>query len=107
MLFRSGHAVLDDVTLDNAKTAVRNEGQLHATNLTINDAYIGIQNPGTSTITHLTATDIDYDVVRTSGVFDLDVANVTSAAGGVISSGTTAVTDASFFQTGSALKARP
>ena len=101
----TGHAVLDNVTLDNAKTAVRNEGQLHATNLTINDAYIGIQNPGTSTITHLTAMDIDYDVVRTSGVFDLEVASVTSAAGGVISSGTTAVTDASFFQTGSALKA--
>jgi len=101
----TGHAVLDNVTLDNAKTAVRNEGQLHATNLTVNDAYIGIQNPGTSTIAHLTATDIDYDVVRTSGVFDLEVASVTSAAGGVISSGTTAVTDASFFQTGSALKA--
>ena len=38
-------------------------------------------------------------------LFDLEVASVTSAAGGVISSGTTAVTDASFFQTGSALKA--
>ena len=101
----TGHAVLDNVTLDNAKTAVRNEGQLHATNLSINDAYIGIQNPGTSTITHLTAMDIDYDVVRTSGVFDLEVASVTSAAGGVISSGTTTVTDASFFQTGSAIKA--
>ena len=101
----TGHAVLDNVTLDNAKTAVRNEGQLLATNLSINDAYIGIQNPGTSTITHLTAMDIDYDVVRTSGVFDLEVASVTSAAGGVISSGTTTVTDASFFQTGSAIKA--
>ena len=101
----TGHAVLDNVIIDNAKTALRNDGEVHATDLTIADAYIGINNAGDSTIHTLIANDIDYDVVRTSGVFHLEEATMTNVAGGIISSGSTNVSDVSFFQTGSALKA--
>ena len=101
----TGHAVLNNVTIDNAKTAVRNEGTLTATDLTIDDAYIGINNAGAAAVDRLTAHNIDYDVVRTSGDLTIDEAAMTNVAGGIISSGTTAVADASFIQTGLALKA--
>ncbi len=101
----TGHAVLNNVTIDNAKTAVRNEGTLTAADLTIDDAYIGINNAGAAVLDRLTAHNIDYDVVRTSGDLTIEEASMTNVAGGIISSGTSVVTDASFIQTGLALKA--
>ena len=101
----TGHAQFSNVTIDNAKTAVRNDGTIHATDLTIDDAYIGMNNQGTATLNALTANNIDYDVVRTAGDFSLAGATIANVAGGILSSGTSDVSDASFTQTGSALKA--
>tara|TARA_B110000459_G_scaffold77210_1_gene86872 strand:- start:14837 stop:19534 length:4698 start_codon:yes stop_codon:yes gene_type:complete len=101
----TGHAVLTNVIINNAKTAVRNDGQLTGSDLTINDAYIGINNAGTATVANLTANDIDYDAVRNSGDFTVEEATITRVAGGVISSGTATISDASFIQAGSALRA--
>jgi hypothetical protein len=101
----TGHAVLTNVIINNAKTAVRNDGQLTGSDLTINDAYIGINNAGTATVANLTANDIDYDAVRNSGDFTVEEATITRVAGGVISSGTATISDALFIQAGSALRA--
>ena len=101
----TGHAQFNNVTINNAKTGVRNDGTVHATDLTINDAYIGMNNQGTATLNALSANNIDYDVVRTTGDFSLAGATIANVAGGILSSGTSDVSDASFTQTGSALKA--
>ena len=101
----NGHAQLSNVTINNSKTAVRNHGNLVATTLHINDAYIGLSNSGTASLADLTAQDIDYDVVRTSGSLNVEVATFTNVAGGIVSSGTSDVSDLSFYQTGLALKA--
>jgi hypothetical protein len=73
--------------------------------LTINDAYIGINNAGTATLSDVVANDIDYDVVRSTGTVSVEDATFTNVAGGIISSGTSDVSDVSFYQTGLALKA--
>ena len=43
-----GHAVLDEVTIHNAKTAIKVEGQLSAYKITIEDAYIGVNVIGSA-----------------------------------------------------------
>ena len=82
----NGHAQLSNVTINNSKTAIRNHGSLVATTLHINDAYIGLSNSGTASLADLTAQDIDYDVVRTSGSLNVEVATFTNVAGGIVSS---------------------
>ena len=101
----NGHAHMSNVTINNAKTAVRNYGNFTASTLDINDAYIGLTNFGTASLADLAAQDIDYDVVRSSGSLNVEVATFTNVAGGIVSSGTSDVSDVSFYQTGLALKA--
>ena len=54
-----GHAVLSDVTIENAKTAIKVDGQLTAFKTTVKDAYIGINVMGSADINILTAEHID------------------------------------------------
>ena len=99
-----GHAVLNDVTLDNAKTAVKVEGQLSANKLTINDAYIGINVIGSADIESLTAQHIDYEVLRNSGNLNLSSGTFSDVAGGLWSTGMSTVDTVTISQAGTGLR---
>ena len=99
-----GHAVLDQVTINNAKTAVKVDGHLTASKLVLEDAYIGINNLGNSDITTLTAEHIDYEVVRNSGSFNLSTGTFSDVAGGVWSTGTASMNTVTISQAGTGLR---
>ena len=99
-----GHALLDQVTISNAKTALKVDGNLSASKLVIEDAYIGINNFGTSTINTLTAEHIDYEVVRNSGSLHLSKGTFEDVAGGIWSTGTTTIDTVTVSQAGTGLR---
>ena len=99
-----GHAVLNTVSIENAKTAVKVDGHLTAEKLTLTDAYIGINNQASSDIDTLTAEHVDYEVVRNSGHLNLSGGTFTDVAGGVWSTGTTTVDTITMTQVGTGLR---
>ena len=99
-----GHAVLNEVTIDNAKTAIKVEGQLSAYKVTINDAYIGINVIGSADIESLTAHHIDYEVLRNSGNLTLTTGTFSDIAGGLWSTGTSTVDTVTISQAGTGLR---
>ncbi len=99
-----GHAVLNDVTIENAKTALKVEGQLSAFKITIKDSYIGINVMGSADISTLTAEHIDYEVIRNSGHLNLSSGSFTDVAGGIWSTGTSIVDTVTISQAGTGLR---
>ncbi|MBT7961388.1 MAG: hypothetical protein HN765_05550, partial [Euryarchaeota archaeon] len=99
-----GHAVLETVSIENAKTAVKVDGHLTANKLTIIDAYIGINNQASSELVALTAEHVDYDVVRNSGSLNLSGGTFSDIAGGVWSTGTTAIDTVTMTQVGTGIR---
>ena len=99
-----GHAVLNEVTIENAKTAIKVEGQLSAYKVTINDAYIGINVIGSADIESLTAHHIDYEVLRNSGNLTLTTGTFSDIAGGLWSTGTSTVDTVTISQAGTGLR---
>ena len=99
-----GHAVLNEVTLENAKTAVKVEGQLSAYKVTIKDAYIGINVLGSADIVSLTAQHIDYEVLRNSGYLNLSSGIFNDVAGGLWSTGMSTVDTVTISQAGTGLR---
>lgn len=99
-----GHAVLNDVVLENAKTAIKVDGQLSAFKTTIKDSYIGINVIGSADIDTITAEHIDYEVVRNSGHLNLSSGTFTDVAGGVWSTGTSTVDTITISQAGTGLR---
>lgn len=99
-----GHAVLNEVTIENAKTAIKVEGQLSAYKVTINDAYIGINVIGSAEIESLTAQHIDYEVIRNSGNLNLSTGIFSDIAGGLWSTGTSTVDAVTISQAGTGLR---
>lgn len=99
-----GHAVLETVSIENAKTAVKVDGHLTANKLTIIDAYIGINNQASSELVALTAEHVDYDVVRNSGSLNLSGGTFSNIAGGVWSTGTTAIDTVTMTQVGTGIR---
>ncbi len=99
-----GHAVLDEVTIQNAKTALKVEGQLSAYKITIEDAYIGVNVFGSANIESLTAQHIDYEVLRNSGNLNLSTGTFTDIAGGLWSTGMSTVDTVTISQAGTGLR---
>ena len=99
-----GHAVLSDVTIENAKTAIKVDGQLTAFKTTVKDAYIGINVMGSADINILTAEHIDYEVIRNSGHLNLSSGTFTDIAGGLWSTGTSTVDTLTISQAGTGLR---
>ena len=99
-----GHAVLNEVTIENAKTAIKVEGQLSAHKVTISDAYIGINVIGSAEVESLTAQHIDYEVVRNSGDLNLSTGLFSDIAGGLWSTGTSTVDTVTISQAGTGLR---
>ncbi len=83
----NGHALLQNVVIENAETGVLVEGTLNANNLVVNDSYIAINVIGSSSVSDFSANHIDFDAVRNSGDTDLDGAHFEDIAIGVSNSG--------------------
>ena len=83
----NGHAVLQNVIIENAETGVLVEGTLQANQLVVNDSYIAINVIGSSSVSDFTANHIDFDAIRNSGTIDLDSATFDDIAIGVSNSG--------------------
>ena len=99
-----GHAVLNDVTLENTKTALKVEGQLLANKITISDSYIGINVIGSAEIESLTAQHIDYEVLRNSGNLTLSKGTFSDVAGGIWSTGMSTIDTVTISQAGTGLR---
>ena len=99
-----GHAILSEVTIENAKTATKVEGYLSANKVTIKDSYIGINVIGSADITSLTAQHIDYEVLRNSGSLSFSSGTFTDIAGGLWSTGTSVVDTLTLSQAGTGLR---
>ena len=99
-----GHAVLNEITIENAKTALKVEGQLSAYKTTINDAYIGVNVIGSADIDTLTAQHIDYEVLRNSGNLNLSNGAFSDIAGGLWSTGMSTLDTVTISQAGTGLR---
>jgi hypothetical protein len=98
-----GTAVLDNVTISNAKSCIIVEGIMTATGLTIEDCLIGIEVDGTATISDMTSSHIDHDGVRVTGDADISGAIFTDMSGGIHSNGDLILTDGEFTDVGTGL----
>lgn len=96
----TGTAVLDNVTISNAKSCIIVEGILTATGLILEDCLIGIEVDGTATISDLSSSHIDHDGVRVTGDADISSATFTDMSGGIHSSGDLILTDGEFTDVG-------
>ena len=83
----NGHAVLQNVVIENAETGVLVEGTLDANNLVVNDSYIAINVIGSSSVNDFSANHIDFDAIRNSGDTVLSDATFDDIAIGISNSG--------------------
>ena len=99
----TGTAVLDNVTISNAKSCIIVEGILTATGLILEDCLIGIEIDGTATISDLSSSHIDHDGVRVTGDAEISSATFTDMSGGIHSSGDLILTGGEFTDVGTGL----
>tara|TARA_B100000683_G_scaffold182627_1_gene175898 strand:- start:13724 stop:18268 length:4545 start_codon:yes stop_codon:yes gene_type:complete len=97
---QGGTAILDNVTISNAKSCIIADGTLTATSLTIEDCLIGIEVAGQADISTLTIESVDNDGLRISGLATLSDVILSDTTTGLASTGTVALTGADFTQTG-------
>ncbi len=103
LINNGGIAFLNNTLIENAKTAIKVDGELNAVDLVINDSYIGINNDGNSIITGYSSFQIDYDSIQNSGTLVLSDGNIVQSAVGIHTSGNTSVTHSEFSSVGIAL----
>ena len=79
---QGGTAILDNVTISNAKSCIIADGTLTATSLTIEDCLIGIEVAGQADISTLSIESVDNDGLRISGLATLsDVVLIDTTTG--------------------------
>ena len=97
---QGGTAILDNVTISNAKSCIIADGTLTATSLTIEDCLIGIEVAGQADISTLSIESVDNDGLRISGSATLSDVVLSDTTTGLASTGTVALTGGDFTQTG-------
>ena len=97
---QGGTAILDNVTISNAKSCIIVDGTLTATSLTIEDCLIGIEVAGQADISTLSIESVDNDGLRISGLATLSDVVLSDTTTGLASTGTVALTGGDFTQTG-------
>ena len=97
---QGGTAILDNVTISNAKSCIIADGTLTATSLMIEDCLIGIEVAGQADISTLTIESVDNDGLRISGLATLSDVVLTDTTTGLASTGTVALTGGDFTNTG-------
>ena len=97
---QGGTAILDNVTISNAKSCIIADGTLTATSLTIEDCLIGIELAGQADVSTLSIESVDNDGLRISGLATLSDVVLSDTTTGLASTGTVALTGGDFTQTG-------
>ena len=100
---QGGTAILDNVTISNAKSCIIVDGTLVATSLTIEDCLIGIEIAGQADISTLSVESVDNDGLRISGSATLSDVLLSDTTTGLASTGTVALTGGDFTQTGTGI----
>ena len=95
-----GSAVLDNVTISNAKSCMIIDGTLTAKSLVIEDCLIGIEVDGSATIDDATISHVDHDGIRSTGNLDITAATIDDVSAGIHSSGDMVLSDATFSNAG-------
>ena len=98
-----GNANLNGTLIENAKTAVKINGELEANNLQIKHSYIGVNNLANSNIQGYNSHQIDYDSVQNSGILTISNAQINQSAIGIHTTGITTVSQSNFSSIGVAL----
>ena len=71
-----GSAILDNVTISNAKSCMIIDGTLTAKSLVIEDCLIGIEVDGSATIDDATISHVDHDGFRSTGNLEITAATI-------------------------------
>ena len=98
-----GTAILDNVTISNAKSCMIVDGALSAKSLSVEDCLIGIEVSGIADISVLSVESVDNDGVRVSGTATLSQLDVLHATTGISSTGDLVVNQGDFQQIGTGL----
>ena len=99
----SGSAILTETLIENAKTALKINGQLTANGLEIMHSYVGVNNLATSDIVDYSSNQIDYDSIQNSGTLTISNAQINQSAIGIHTTGFTTVLESNFSSVGIAL----
>ena len=98
-----GSAILDNVTISNAKSCLIVDGSMVAKSLAIEDCLIGIEVAGTADVDGLSIESVDNDGVRVSGNAQLSNVDILLTTTGISSTGDLVVSDGDFQQIGTGI----
>ena len=93
-----GNAILDNVTISNAKSCLIVDGSMVAKALAVEDCLIGIEVAGNADVDGLSIESVDNDGVRVSGNAQLSNVDITLTTTGISSTGDLVVSDGDFQQ---------
>ena len=98
-----GSAILDNVTISNAKSCMIIDGTLVAKSLAVEDCLIGIEVAGTADVDGLSIESVDNDGVRVSGNAELSNVDILLTTTGISSTGDLVVNGGDFQQIGTGI----
>ena len=98
-----GSAILDNVTISNAKSCLIVDGSMVAKSLAVEDCLIGIEVAGTADVDGLSIESVDNDGVRVSGNAQLSNIDILLTTTGISSTGDLVVSDGDFQQIGTGI----
>ena len=98
-----GSAILDNVTISNAKSCLIVDGSMVAKSLAVEDCLIGIEVAGTADVDGLSIESVDNDGVRVSGNAQLSNVDILLTTTGISSTGDLVVSDGDFQQIGTGI----
>ena len=98
-----GNAILDNVTISNAKSCLIVDGSMVAKSLAVEDCLIGIEVAGTADVDGLSIESVDNDGVRVSGNAQLSNVDILLTTTGISSTGDLVVSDGDFQQIGTGI----
>ena len=98
-----GSAILDNVTISNAKSCMIVDGSMVAKSLAVEDCLIGIEVAGTADVDGLSIESVDNDGVRVSGNAQLSNVDILLTTTGISSTGDLVVSNGDFQQIGTGI----
>ena len=98
-----GSAILDNVTISNAKSCLIVDGSMVAKSLAVEDCLIGIEVAGTADVDGLSIESVDNDGVRVSGNAQLSNVDILLTTTGISSTGDLVVSNGDFQQIGTGI----
>ena len=95
-----GDAVLEGVTISDARTCIYVGGRLDATSLTLSHCLIGMEITGTANLTGLNGIDLQSEGIRSTGTLNITNSNISNTGMAISSSGYLDVDDLAIVDSG-------